>query len=499
MATISNVFKPTTALNSFVSGTQPKGLIPAPKTTINTSTPAVIPSQLAPKTNGYVSPGSQLPSNNAGGYVSPGSTPNNFESISGAKSYVPPPTTFNALSPQPQTYNTQTYGTTNTNNIQSTGSTNNTSYSAPVAQNTAVYTPQSTQAPVAPIKGLFSDVASSLAGSGAANTALGQNAQNIASDAAAQIADTGRQGARFAAGQRTTGTSPVAEGNAAVTAQTTAAEQQAIAAGANVALQGNQQALSAQGQTQSALNAAGNLTQPNPAAYGQAVFDPVAGTYSGGGSNLDPQTQATSLAQKVMSGQMTYDQAMSSLSYAGNVGSNFLNNAITQAGGNPLQLQASGSATQGIVGTQATQIAGYQSALQQGQNLQSQLTDLIHTFGLNPNDVNAVNTGIQTIAKNTSDPRYQILSNYVNDIANTYSQILTPPGGSATDTTRGIATSMLNATASGQSLISVMQSLDQAAKAKIAGVSTTGASTGSSSGSTTGTVQTSAGAVNTNW
>lgn len=130
------------------------------------------------------------------------------------------------------------------------------------------------------------------------------------------------------------------------------------------------------------------------------------------------------------------------------------------------------SAAGNIESQQAITAAGYKSALQQGQNLQSQVTDLITSFGLNPNDINAVNSGLQTIARNTSSPQYKILSNYVNDIANTYAQILTPPGGSATDTTRGIAASMLDATASGQSIIQVMKSLDQAAQAKIAGVPT---------------------------
>lgn len=132
---------------------------------------------------------------------------------------------------------------------------------------------------------------------------------------------------------------------------------------------------------------------------------------------------------------------------------------------------------------QAAQVQQYQSALQQGQNLQAQLTDLIKTFGLNPNDLNLANSGIQKIAQNTSDPHYKQLQNYVNDIANTYAQILTPPGGSATDQTRSIATSMLDATASGQSLISVMKSLDEAAKAKIAGVQTYSSNSAPSSSS----------------
>lgn len=244
-------------------------------------------------------------------------------------------------------------------------------------------------------------------------------------------------------------------------------------------------------------NAAANLAQPQLGSYGQTYYNPLTGENSGGG-NLDPQTQASSLAQKVISGQMTYDQAISSIGYAGSAGTNFLNQAITSAGGNPLQLQAQGSATQGVINTQTGTQAGYQSALQQGQNLQAQLTDLITTFGLNPTDLNKANLGLQTIAKNISNPHYKQLENYVNDIANTYAQVLTPPGGSATDTSRGIASSMLDATASGTSLIDTMKSLDNAARAKIAGVSTTGAGNGASSSAGT-IIQTKAGPVNTSW
>lgn len=121
---------------------------------------------------------------------------------------------------------------------------------------------------------------------------------------------------------------------------------------------------------------------------------------------------------------------------------------------------------------QGAQVEQYKSALQQAQNLQTQLGDLITTFGLNPNDLNVANAAIQKIAQNTSDPRYQILSNYINDVATRYSQILTPPGGSATDTTRAIATGMLSATAKGQSIIDVMKSLDQQAQAVISGTPT---------------------------
>jgi hypothetical protein len=201
-------------------------------------------------------------------------------------------------------------------------------------------------------------------------------------------------------------------------------------------------ATTGQGLAQNALGTAAGLAAPQLGSIGQVPFNPL------------NQQQGSVLG-----------------SQGGGLG---------QAG----QLLGQFQGAQSTASDQFQQTEQYKSALQQGQNLQSQFTDLISSFGLNPSDINVVNAGIQKIAQNTSSPEYQMLQNYVNDIANTYAQILTPPGGSATDTTRSIALSMLNATASGQSLITVMQGLDEAAKAKIAGVNTN--NTGTSGGSTGG-------------
>lgn len=274
-------------------------------------------------------------------------------------------------------------------------------------------------------------------------------------------------------------------------------------------------ALTGQGQQISGLGTAAGLAAPALGSYGSTYYNPLTGqSESSSGAQLDPQTQATSLAQQVISGQTSYDQAVASMGYAGSAGTTFLNNAITAAGGNPLSLQATGAGTQAgiqtttantgaITASQQTQVANYESARQQGEALASQVNDLISSFGLNPSDVNAVNAGIQKIASNTSNPQYQILSNYLNDIAARYSQVLTPPGGSATDTTRAIATGMLNATAQGTSIQAVLASLDQQAQAVIASVPTTGGAaasntSGGTSGSTGGTIQTAYGTINPN-
>lgn len=483
MATISNVFKPNNALNTFLANTTPQTAAPAAKPA------SVFMGGTSVPNNGF----SAKPASSAATPFNGGSTPNNLFSggTPGLMSTVPNFQTTGGQNTTTPTYpTTQSYAAPVVNNsggyvsTPGSGSSNTgATYAAPTPQPTSVYNPQPLQAPApaAPIKGLFSTVASSLAGSGDANAALGQNAQNIASDAAAQIADTGRQGARFAAGQRTTGTSPVAEGNAAVTAQTTAAEQQAIAAGANVALQGNQQALSAQGQTQSALSSAGNLTQPNPASYGQAVFDPVTGTYSGGGSNLDPQTQATSLAQKVMSGQMTYDQAISSLSYAGSVGSNFLNNAITQAGGNPLTLQATGSAQQSNIQTQGTlntQIGAqgvqqatqnyvaaktsYDTASQQATNLQNTLS----TTGINQNP-QFVNQKINALQNQLGSANYASFITALNETKQAYTSLLSSVGASTPTVNGQQATDIFNENSTPAQINAAIDALNTASYAKL--------------------------------
>ncbi len=118
-----------------------------------------------------------------------------------------------------------------------------------------------------------SGLVTQLAGQYAANQALGQNAQNIASAAGQKISDIGGQGARGEAGYLTTGTVPVGGGNAAITAQTTAAQQQAVAQGAQQALAGNAQALTAQNQGQAALGTAAGYNQQQ-VSPGTAVIGP---------------------------------------------------------------------------------------------------------------------------------------------------------------------------------------------------------------------------------
>lgn len=254
-----------------------------------------------------------------------------------------------------------------------------------------------------------------------------------------------------------------------------------------------------QGLQQTGLIAAVGAASP---ASSQTVLSPTQTAYSalgaGAGTPMataglgsptgqaNAQAQIQQLANQINSGAISYNQAYSQLSnsfgeptalqllpqvQAQNPNFNVNTNAGMSTG------QQQSAATTGTMGAnvqaqQYGQVQSWTSALQQGKNLQSQLTSLIQNFGINPNDVNALNTGLQKIAQNTSSPQYQALANLVNDIAATYAQILTPAGGTTTDMTRNIATSMLNSSAKGSTILQTMQGLDAQAQAKIAGVYT---------------------------
>lgn len=263
------------------------------------------------------------------------------------------------------------------------------------------------------------------------------------------------------------------------------------AASQQAALQGAvQQQQTAMGQAQqqqqiglqgleSAAQMAGQTVQ---APYGTPLYQPGTGSFinsqTGGAGGGDFASSMQQYAQMAASGQLN---AVPSFITSNPVLNAQLNTLAKQLNPNYNPIT---SANQGnIMIQQQQQQQGYQSALQQGQNLSKQLTNLVNTFGLNPSDLTAANGAIQAIAKNVSDWRYKSLNNYLADISSRYAQVLTPPGGSATDTTRSVASGMLDSLASGTSLQKVLASLDQQAQAVIAGVPTSSTYSGTSGSS----------------
>lgn len=316
----------------------------------------------------------------------------------------------------------------------------------------------------------------------AGNEALAAEAKRIAGTYAPEISRVGQLGAGAQAGYGSTGSNIVGEGNAAIAAANANARMNALAAGMQAELAGNQQGLTAQGQMASAyqaalggantqqaqtisgLGTAANLGAPSPASYGQTVFDPLTGTFTGGGGNLDPNFAAAQLAEQVASGQIGYEQAVSSLGYAGGVGQQLLNAALQGKGYNiPL-----GQATlEGQTGAYA-QLPAMEAANTAAEGIKSKIvTYLSANPQLNPADLAVGNKLQQWVqGKQLSDPKYQTLFNYLNEYTSTLAPIL-GVGGDPTNLKTQIAQSFINAAASGGSIAEVLDNMSVLATGKI--------------------------------
>lgn len=194
--------------------------------------------------------------------------------------------------------------------------------------------------------------------------AVGQQAAALTAQAQKEYADIGRQAARGQAGYSTTGTSPVAEGNAAVLARTAAAQQQAVTGGAQLGLTGLAQQQSAL--TGAGAGIAGLAGAVAPRQQGYVLINPVTGEPVGGVGGAE--------------------------------------SAITRG------------AQYGALETGVGQSALDSQAIRGAESGIASVSDLITRGNLNPNTVNLVNEGIQGIQKNLSNADYQTLLNSLDAI-----------------------------------------------------------------------------------
>lgn len=191
---------------------------------------------------------------------------------------------------------------------------------------------------------------------------------------------------------------------------------------------------------------------------------------------MDPQVQAQNLAQQVISGGMTYDQALASLGYAGNAGTNFLNNAIVGAGGNPLALQAQGAGQQANISTQTT--AGTDIARQGlGQMTQQYIdtttaaefahqqagavADILNQTGLNNVSSTDYNKALNELKGRFSDVNFASLSTALTEAQIAYTNLLSTGGGTPTGREEQ-ALSTLNINQSAAAINASIQELENA-------------------------------------
>jgi len=323
--------------------------------------------------------------------------------------------------------------------------------------------PQNNPVPETKTDTSASGILGSLVDTAKGNQAIGQSAADIAARYGKQYADTGLLGAAAQGGYRTTGTTPVAEGNAAVIGQTTAAQQAAIAAGEQAALQGTAQQLTSQSQTQSGLSSAltGSLnTTSTP--YGTPVvrtatgevLNPGAGGTGSGGIQLtgapaqDIQNLATSLVNNPSG--MGYTAAYNQISSAyGSAVANQLLPALQKL--NPSfsvttsDAQAAANAANVQTGGTAAVNAGastYAQANPAYLNLKNNIIPNIDNFGtllqqgaggINPFDAQYGNSTLQQFQSQLSSPQQAAFQATFQQLQNSIAQ-LAGAGGAQTPT-----------------------------------------------------------------
>ena len=138
---------------------------------------------------------------------------------------------------------------------------------------------------------------------------------------------------------------------------------------------------------------------------------------------------------------------------------------------------------QGGLGQLGGQYAQNFSAHQQAQGIKQAIGDLVTNNPLNPSDFTSVNQFVQLLNGQIGNPKYQSLSNYLNEYISTLAPIL-GVGGDTTNLKTQIAQSMINAQASGQNIMSVLNDLDSLAQTKLNQALSVGS--GSSGGQTGG-------------
>lgn len=307
--------------------------------------------------------------------------------------------------------------------------------------------------------GLISNLSNAAQG----NTAIGQQAANILDRYGQLFKNIGQQGAALESGQLTTGTSPVARGNAAVTAQNVAEQQTAAAQGAQTALQGVNAELTGQSQLQSGLtsalgganvqqqqelsglSSAAGLAQPSATAFGQTVFNPLTGQFENNGG-LPPEVMAQ-YAQMAANGQYS---AIPSSIVSNPVLSAQLNAAAKAINPNfnPIASTAQGSAqaqniTAGGTAITSANAQGLQQSITQETQLNTAVTnattlgqqvqEALGNAGLDMTNSTDANTLINNLQSRLGSAAYTQLNIAVNDARNAYGAILQAAGATPTD------------------------------------------------------------------
>lgn len=338
-----------------------------------------------------------------------------------------------------------------------------------------------------------------LIGTAQGNIPIGQTAQQIGQNYGQQIANVGNLGAGMVAGDLSTGTNAIGEGNAAIASNAASSRINALGTAEQAALAGTGQQLTAQNQAQTGLGTAAGLI-PSPLLYG--AFG------SGLGSNLDPQTALNNAAQQLATGggSVGYTTLYNQLSsaYGAAVANQLLptiqaSNPSFNVAASDAQATATGSNVQAL-GTAGTsgEAAVLQSipALTSANTAAQGIANTISSFIAQNPQLNVSSAALGNAAqqwlqgKQLADPTYQTFFNDLSEYTNTLAPIL-GVGGDPTNLKTQIAQGFINAQASGQSINQVIKNIGDLATQKVQNLASGAAgggvvASGTQNGNTTG-------------
>lgn len=227
--------------------------------------------------------------------------------------------------------------------------------------------------------------------------------------------------------------------------------------------------------------------KPTVASYGQTVFDPKTGTFSGGGNvqlSGQPATDTSNLATAVANGSIDYNTAFNQLSnaYGGAVANQLL--STIQKNDPSFNVNSSigqGSAAQSnaaIIGgaSTAANAQGYTIATQNysnlltaqntATNLSSQVASALQDGGLNLTNSTDANAVISSLQSRLGNAAYTKLATAINDANSQYQSILASNGVTPTSA-GGQAEQNLNINMTPNEIISALNQLNTGVASKV--------------------------------
>lgn len=287
------------------------------------------------------------------------------------------------------------------------------------------------------------------------------------------------------AGDLTTGTTPVATGNAAIAAQTAAAETGQLQTAEQAALNPLEAEQTAQAAETTGLQ--GAATSAAPTGNFPFVFNPTTGSYSVSGGDL--QGAISGGVQQAVSNPALYSALNDAItSTYGSAAAGMFQQAYIAAGGNPTTATAQGTTaaqntiTAGTTPT-ATAAAGYSTTLQNyntanaayqtitgngtSQGLAAQVQGILASSGINSSNSQDWNSAINSLSSRLGSENQAAYIAGLSELQQSYTNLLSSVGA-ATPTVNGQqALAIFNPASTPAQIDAAISALNNAAYSKL--------------------------------